>query len=282
MTIEEMKRRKRELGYTNQMIADRSGIPLSTVQKVFAGATASPRRETIEALERVLENSNVEGRGRITYGDLTPHASMVSETSAAYNAHTARRSTEAAGSRLHTLEDYLSLPDDQRVELIDGVFYDMAAPTTVHQSIAGFLHKKFLDFVMEKKGPCFPFISPLDVQLDCDDKTVVQPDVLVVCDRSKYRDGRVWGAPDLVVEVLSPSTRRKDMQLKLFKYAGAGVREYWMVDPEKKLVVQYDLEHLEIPAIYNFQSVIPVLIWNGACGIDLREMDETIGFLWDL
>ena len=66
------------------------------------------------------------------------------------------------------------------------------------------------------------------------------------------------------------------MQLKMYKYAGAGVREYWMVDPEKKLIVQYDLEHLGIPAIYNFQSVIPVLIWGGACRIDLGEMDETI------
>ena len=282
MTIEEMKRRKRELGYTNQMIADRSGIPLSTVQKVFAGATASPRRETIDALERVLENSSGERSGRVTYGDLTPLAGRVGEASAAYNVHPAPRNSGAADDRLHTLEDYLSLPDDQRVEMIDGVFYDMAAPTTVHQSVAGFLFKKLLDFVMENKGPCFPFMSPVDVQLDCDDKTVVQPDVLVVCDRSKYRDGRVWGAPDLVVEVLSPSTRRKDMQLKMYKYAGAGVREYWMVDPEKKLVVQYDLEHLEIPAIYNFRSVIPVLIWDGACRIDLKEMDDTIGFLWDM
>ena len=282
MTIEEMKRRKRELGYTNQMIADRSGIPLSTVQKVFAGATASPRRETIDALERVLENSSGERSGRVTYGDLTPLAGRVGEASAAYNVHPAPRNSGAADDRLHTLEDYLSLPDDQRVEMIDGVFYDMAAPTTVHQSVAGFLFKKLLDFVMENKGPCFPFMSPVDVQLDCDDKTVVQPDVLVVCDRSKYRDGRVWGAPDLVVEVLSPSTRRKDMQLKMYKYAGAGVREYWMVDPEKKLVVQYDLEHLEFPAIYNFRSVSPVLIWGGTCRIDLREMDDTIGFLWDM
>ena len=282
MTIEEMKRRKRELGYTNQMIADRSGIPLSTVQKVFAGATASPRRETIDALERVLENSSGERSGRVTYGDLTPLAGRVGEASAAYNVHPAPRNSGAADDRLHTLEDYLSLPDDQRVEMIDGVFYDMAAPTTVHQSVAGFLFKKLLDFVMENKGPCFPFMSPVDVQLDCDDKTVVQPDVFVVCDRSEYRDGRVWGAPDLVVEVLSPSTRRKDMQLKMYKYAGAGVREYWMVDPEKKLVVQYDLEHLEFPAIYNFRSVIPVLIWGGACRIDLREMDDTIGFLWDM
>jgi len=277
VTIEEMRQRKRELGLTNQMIAERSGIPLSTVQKVFAGATSSPRRETIEALERVLGQDK-----SAVYGDPVTSDRMVCETSAAYNVSAVDGNSSDTENRLYTLEDYLRLPDDQRVELIDGVFYDMAAPTTIHQSIAGFLHKKFLDFVMANKGPCFPFISPVDVQLDCDDKTVVQPDVLVVCDRTKYKNGRVFGAPDLVIEVLSPSTRRKDMQLKMYKYAGAGVREYWMVDPEKKLVVQYDLEHLGIPAIYNFQSVIPVLIWDSACRIDLGEMDETIGFLWEL
>ena len=277
MTIEEMRQRKRELGYTNQMIAERSGIPLSTVQKVFAGATSSPRRETIEALGRALEKDK-----SAVYEDPVTSDRMVNETSEAYNVNAEDGNSSEAENRLYTLEDYLRLPDDQRVELIDGVFYDMAAPTTIHQGVAGFLHKKFLDFVMANKGPCFPFISPVDVQLDCDDKTVVQPDVLVVCDRTKYKNGRVFGAPDLVVEVLSPSTRRKDMQLKMYKYAGAGVREYWMVDPEKKLVVQYDLEHLGIPAIYNFQSVIPVLIWDSACRIDLGEMDETIGFLWEL
>ena len=277
MTIDEMRQRKRELGYTNQMIAERSGIPLSTVQKVFAGVTSSPRRETIEALGKVLE------KGKITvYGDPADAESIVCETPAAYNAHAEGGNPNETEKRLYTLEDYLRLPDDQRVELIDGVFYDMAAPTTIHQGIAGFLYKKLLDFVMENKGPCFPFMSPVDVQLDCDDKTVVQPDVLVVCDRTKYKNGRVFGAPDLVIEVLSASTRRKDMQIKLYKYAGAGVREYWMADPEKKLIVQYDLEHLGIPAIYNFRSVIPVLIWDSACRINLGEMEETIGFLWDL
>ena len=277
MTIEEMRQRKRELGLTNQMIAERSGIPLSTVQKVFAGATSSPRRETIEALERVLGKDQ-----SVVYGDPVTSDCMVCETSAAYNVNAEDGNSSETGNRLFTLEDYLRLPDDQRVELIDGVFYDMAAPTTIHQGVAGFLYKKLLDFVMENKGPCVPFMSPVDVQLDCDDKTVVQPDVLLVCDRAKHKNGRIFGAPDLVIEVLSPSTRRKDMQLKMYKYAGAGVREYWMVDPEKKLIVQYDLEHLGIPAIYNFQSVIPVLIWDSACRIDLGEMDETIGFLWEL
>lgn len=209
MTIEEMKNRKRELGYTNQMVAEKP-----------------------------------EGGG-------------------------------------YTLAEYLSLPDDLRVELIDGVFYDMPAPTTIHQGIAGFLHKKLLDHVLEHKGPCYPFISPVDVQLDCDEKTVVQPDVLIVCDRDKYQNGRVFGAPDLIVEVLSPSTRKKDLNLKHFKYAEAGVRELWFVDPVRKAVVQYNLEHLEVPALYGFDSVIPVLIWDSACRIDLKEMADAISFLWD-
>ena len=212
MTIEEMRERKRELGYTNQMISDRTGIPLSTVQKIFAGATTSPRRETVLALEALLD----------------PHS---------------------------------------RIK------YEEVNKTT---------GTKFLDYIMKNKGPCYPFIAPVDVQLDCDDKTVIQPDVLIVCDRSKYRNGRVFGAPDLVVEVLSPSSKKKDMQIKLSKYYDAGVREYWIVDPEKKILVQYDMEHMELPSVYNAESTIPVLIWNGEYSIDLKEMFDTIGFLWEM
>ncbi len=181
----------------------------------------------------------------------------------------------------YTLKDYLALPEDQRVELIDGVYYDMAAPTTVHQAIAGFLHKLFLDHVLAHGGPCMPFVSPVDVQLDEDDRTVVQPDVLIVCDRSKYRDGRVFGAPDFLVEILSPSTRKKDLQLKLYKYGNAGVREYWIVDPDRKVIIVYELEKIEIPAIYSFQDTVPVGIWNGECRIDFGKIYEKISFLYD-
>ena len=76
-------------------------------------------------------------------------------------------------------------------------------------------------------------MSPIDVRLDEDDQTAVQQDVLIVCDRNKFQNGRVFGAPDFLVEVLSPSTRKKNMYLKLFKYMNAGIREYWIVDPEK-------------------------------------------------
>lgn len=287
MTIEEMRERKRELGYTNQMISDRTGIPLSTVQKIFAGATTSPRRETVLALEALLDPHS-----RIKYEEVNKTTGSFRDPASAYGGSAGRmndkRTVESShimtGSALgpYTLEDYLLLPEDRRVELIDGVFYDMASPTTIHQSIAGFLYTNFLDYVMKNKGPCYPFIAPVDVQLDCDDKTVIQPDVLIVCDRSKFRNGRVFGAPDLVVEVLSPSSKKKDMQIKLSKYYDAGVREYWIVDPEKKILVQYDMEHMELPSVYNAESTIPVLIWNGEYSIDLKEMFDTIGFLWEM
>ena len=287
MTIEEMRERKRELGYTNQMISDRTGIPLSTVQKIFAGATTSPRRETVLALEALLDPYS-----RIKYEEVNKTTGSFRDPASAYGGSAGRmndkRTVESShimtGSAIgpYTLEDYLLLPEDRRVELIDGVFYDMASPTTIHQSIAGFLYTNFLDYVMKNKGPCYPFIAPVDVQLDCDDKTVIQPDVLIVCDRSKYRNGRVFGAPDLVVEVLSPSSKKKDMQIKLSKYYDAGVREYWIVDPEKKILVQYDMEHMELPSVYNAESTIPVLIWNGEYSINLKEMFDTIGFLWEM
>lgn len=277
MTIDEMRRRKQELGYSNKTIAERSGVPLGTVQKIFSGTTTSPREETVLALEKLLNPQH-------KY-DLDERAqdNMIHERVLSYTPteRIAIPLVTHGAERFYTIEDYLTLPDDQRVELIDGVFYEMTVPTTIHQCIAGFLHKKFLDFVLENKGPCYPFISPVDVQLDANNLTVVQPDVLIVCDRSKYKNGRVFGAPDLVVEVLSPSTRKKDMQLKHFKYGNAGVREYWIIDPKSKTLIQYDLENLTPPVLYGFDAEVPVLIWEKRCVVSLKEMYEATAFLWE-
>ena len=126
-----------------------------------------------------------------------------------------------------------------------------------------------------------PFVSPVDVQLDEDDRTVVQPDVLIVCDRSKFQNGRVFGAPDFVVEVLSPSTSKKDSRLKLYKYGEAGVREYWMIDPNRKTIVVYDFENSDIPSIYSFDDKVPVSIWDKQYVIDFSRIYHDISFLYD-
>ena len=185
-----------------------------------------------------------------------------------------------------TIEDYYALPDERRVELIDGVFYDMAAPSYIHQNISGMIYHVLMRHVEKNKGSCIPFISPADVQLFGDDKTMVQPDVFVVCNRDRITYARLVNAPDLVIEVISPSTRRKDMDLKLRRYREAGVREYWIIFPEEKQVWVYDFEHVRTesgkeaaPRVYTFADKVPVGIWGGACEVDFAEIDERCEFL---
>ena len=165
------------------------------------------------------------------------------------------------------------------MELIDGVFYDMSAPTSPHQLIGGSIHSQLLNYRSAHKGKCLPMVSPIDVQLDCDNKTMIQPDVLIICDRSKITKKGIFGAPDFIVEVLSPSTRKKDMTLKMTKYLNAGVREYWMIDPDKRKVITYNLATMDIPMIYGFTEDIPVGIWYNKCLINLSEVDEILNEL---
>ena len=181
----------------------------------------------------------------------------------------------------YTIEDYYALPDDQRVELIDGVFYDMAAPLSVHQLIGGKIYQILSEYIGRKKGMCIAFDSAMDVQLDCDDRTMVQPDVFVICDRDKITRRGIFGAPDFVIEVLSKSTKKKDMFIKLSKYKNAGVREYWMVDPEKKIVLVYDFQNDDDVQLYGFEATIPVSIFNGDCQIDFKEVYDYVKFLYD-
>ena len=261
MTIDEMNERKRELGYTDMRISEISGVPLSTVRKVLGGATKAPRYDTVRALTKALEKPSKSP---------TPPYPVVRAEQPAYG-------SKKQGE--YTLEDYLAIPDERRVELIDGVIYDMSSPLGHHQIIAGQIHADLLAYISQNGGPCIPFIAPVDVQLDCDDKTIVQPDVMILCDRSKYTPQRIVGAPDFVVEVLSKSTRKKDMYIKMSKYKFAGVREYWLVDPDRKTIVVYDFENDDAIHMYSFRDKVPVGIYNGSCMIDFAPIDDFVSQL---
>ncbi len=177
----------------------------------------------------------------------------------------------------YTIDDYRALPDDQRVELIDGVFYDMTAPKMVHQDIVSIVHMAFYEYFRKNKRPCKVFESPCDVQISCDDKTMVQPDVIVVCDRDKIKGFGIYGAPDFVLEVLSKSTRKKDMTIKLAKYMESGVREYWIIDPDNEILLTYDLTDEDVaPQIHRLMGKVPVGISGGELLIDLEEIMESI------
>ncbi len=181
----------------------------------------------------------------------------------------------------YTVEDYLALPDDQRVELIDGMFFVMYAPTYIHQDIGSRICQSFRDYIDGKHGSCYAFVSPIDVQLDCDDRTMVQPDVVIICDPSKLKKGRIFGAPDLIVEILSKSTSKKDRGLKLAKYKRAGVREYWIVDPDWRQIRVYEFEKSDTPREYEFEETVPVGIYDGDCKVDFSQIYERVRPLYD-
>ncbi len=135
----------------------------------------------------------------------------------------------------------------------------------------------FYQYIRGKKKPCKVFESPVDVQLDCDNRTMLQPDVMVICDRKKVELKKIYGAPDFILEVLSNSTRKKDMTLKLMKYMEAGVREYWIIDPKRKILMVHNfMDEDYIPAIYPLDQKVPVAISQGELVIDLTPVKESI------
>ena len=266
MTIQDMKRRKTELGLTNEMLSERSGIPLSTIQKIFCGATKAPRKSTLDALAAVLRPTEEE-----ILGGAAPYVSAgaVREPFPAYAAK------KKPGE--FTVDDYYALPDDRRAELLDGVFYDMATPSLLHQTILLELAFLFQKCISEHEMPCRVIISPSDVRLDLDDRTMLQPDLYITCKKVDLNLRAYPGAPDLAVEVLSPATRNYDMLLKAYKYGNAGVREYWIVDPKNRVVMVYDFTDPDSPAtVYSFEADIPVLISDGKCVIPFREVSDTV------
>ncbi|HRP23817.1 Uma2 family endonuclease [Thauera sp.] len=170
----------------------------------------------------------------------------------------------------YTYADYLRWPDDARYELIDGEAFLMApAPLIEHQEVAGELYHQLRNQLEGK--PCRPFIAPVDVRLPRADEadaaidTVVQPDVLVVCDPSKIDRRGVRGAPDWLVEVLSPSTAAHDQIAKRRTYERAGVREYWLVHPGDRTLTVYVLENGEYgrPEIYELKDETPIGVLPG-------------------
>ena len=151
---------------------------------------------------------------------------------------------EAATKETYTYGDYLTWPDDERWELIDGIPYNMSpAPTRSHQKISGELFKQIAIYLTGKT--CEVYAAPFDVRLPKGEEedtlidTVVQPDLVVICDPDKLDEPGCKGAPDWVVEILSPYTAAKDMKIKLNLYERVGVKEYWLVDPGNQTVQVY-------------------------------------------
>lgn len=161
-----------------------------------------------------------------------------------------------AQEKTYTIDDIYTLPDGQRAELIDGQMYMMAPPNTMHQNLVSEFTITIGNHIKAKGGKCKVFPAPFAVFLNEDGRNYVEPDISVVCDKSKLDDKGCNGAPDWVIEIVSPSTSQIDYGIKLFKYRSARVREYWIVNPMKKTVMVYDLEKNEQSNQYNFDDTI--------------------------
>ena len=135
-----------------------------------------------------------------------------------------------------TLEQYEALPEDLRVEVFDGVVYDMASPSQEHQTISMELSTVLNTYIRGKKGSCRVFHAPFDVKLSEQPLTIVQPDLMIVCDKDKLDGKRCNGAPDFIIEIVSPNNSSDDYIKKLYYYKKYGVREYWIVDPNRRTV----------------------------------------------
>jgi len=178
-----------------------------------------------------------------------------------------RKSTKKPDEKRYSYADYQNWPNDDRFELIDGVIYNMNAPLRVHQKICIELSRQFANFFLNKT--CEVYAAPFDVRLPKNSKAedeifdVVQPDLSVICDQKKLDDKGCLGAPDLIVEVLSPSTSSKDHIKKRALYERSGVREYWLVSPEERIVWVYELVdgQYQKPEIYNDQDKIASILF---------------------
>lgn len=159
--------------------------------------------------------------------------------------------------KTYTVADILALPDGVRAELLDGEMFMMATPVFIHQELLGWMHLEIASHIRGKNGKCKAILAPFAVYLMNDDRNYVEPDLLVMCSRERLKTDGIHGAVDWAIEIVSPSSRTMDYKRKVAAYEKAGIREYWIVDPQKKVVSVYRLEEGWVPEIYSFQDTVP-------------------------
>lgn len=185
---------------------------------------------------------------------------------------------EESLNKKYSYSDYLTWPEEERWDIIDGVPYMHATPLRIHQEVSGELFYQIRNYLKDK--PCKVYAAPFSVRLpkenerDDNASTVVEPDIVVICDELKLDDKGCKGAPDLIIEIVSPSSKKLDRLIKFNKYQEAGIKEYWIVEPEDKLVSIFKLEsdnRYGRTEIYSEENKVKVGIFEDLV-IDLKEV----------
>lgn len=183
-----------------------------------------------------------------------------------------KRFMEIRGGKDYTIADIEALPEGERAELIDGEMFRMDAPTWTHQSILVKLVLRIGTYIEQNRGKCRVIPAPFAVYIKKDSRNYVEPDISVICDDEKKSEKGCQGAPDWVIEILSPSSMKMDCERKVKLYRESGVREYWIVDAERETVTVYDFEHRKEAVHYTFSERIKAGIFESLC-LDFSEMD---------
>ena len=299
MDIKDLKERKKALKLTANQIAYMAELPYSTVSKICTGETKNPQYITIEkideaisraeqtkrieaykdAIKEYIENHPDEIFEPLKFEKIYRKENNLSSDPIPYAVPLTDGDTESnlalkkVGSV--TFEDYMKLDTDRWTELINGELITANNPSFDHQLIVDELGFVFKKYISDNGGKCRVFSSGLNVRFDEEDDTVLIPDVLVRCESGTIKDYGIYGAPDFVAEVTSPSTRSKDYHVKLEKYMSYGVKEYWIVDMQKRLVVTYQGDMPTISAIYRFEDEVPVAIYDGKLKIKIDDLLES-------
>ena len=174
-----------------------------------------------------------------------------------------------------TLEEYEKLPEDVRAEVFDGQILYMAGLSQDHQALSMELSSLLLSYIKQKGGLCKVFAAPFDVKLSDDPLTIVQPDLMIICDKSKLDGHRCNGAPDFIIEIVSPANAADDYVKKLYYYQKYGVRDYWIVDPMRKSISVNYFEGGKLSVPYNFASTIKVNIYEDLY-IDFSTIEQSV------
>lgn len=185
----------------------------------------------------------------------------------------ARKERMETEERVYTIKDIEALPEGERAELIDGQMFRMDSPELAHQDILGELYVVVRQYIMSRAGECKVYFSPFAVYINNDIYNYVEPDLLVICDMDKLDRKGCHGAPDWLVEIVSPGSKKMDYIRKLFKYRTAGVREYWIIDPMKKMIKVYDFGR-DAETDYTFEDKVPVGIYEDFV-IDFAAFDQS-------
>ena len=301
MNVEKLKQLKKDAGYTNKMIADESGVPLGTVQKIFSGETKAPRFKTLKAIEGILISaSGYEEELQLAAAKLQENRQImdaapdvVSEVDVVTNAADDVADTVSDNSDIAGAEEVQDIVNEAELDADQPQKKETPAVSKKQNSMlrelmAGDIIFEIRQYMKESGRPAYITGPGIKVVMPVtqgsfesrNDAMVCFPDVAMVTDRAKITAGGINGAPDLIIELMDSETRSNNLGTRPDALKNAGVKEYWMIDIDAKNIMVYDFEEQALPTMYGFSGRVPVSTAGDGCEVNFAQLYGHVGFLF--